>query len=218
MDESNLTMEEYIELEAEKAHRHFPAIIYDDALTTDHEVSSETHVMKQLPLRAQRHTWIIYEVEEYTGKIVQDFEERLAGIFVLGLGMPSTFSFQLGGARRQMSWRQFILSMGFHTVEEIAADDFRVYSAESSKTIAFKGDLSCYWDEILSSGDFLTKVPSYIKIRGPLRRLCHRMIAHTITRRGQEPTKGTTVVVRELTEIDLDELSRLHICERVGDT
>ncbi|GJV04304.1 hypothetical protein Tco_1337873 [Tanacetum coccineum] len=322
MDESNLTMEEYIELEAEKAHRRsqtfnwkiamygkvryhenidyfrdfetdFPAIIYDDALATDmrshpkptvrpldnneinfrislDESDDEDYVyiydknsvrdfnfgvMEQLPLRSQRHTWIIYEVEEYTDKIVQDFEERLAMIFgqvvftshawrrlfevrgplvrglmleffstcgfantVLELEDASTFSFQLGGARRQMSWRQFILSMGFHTVEEIAADDFRVYSAESSKTIAFKGDLSGYWDEISSSGDFLTKVPSYIQIRGPLRRLCHRMIAHTITRRGREPRKGTTVVVRELTEIDLDELSRLHICERVGDT
>ncbi|GKE23061.1 hypothetical protein Tco_1434573 [Tanacetum coccineum] len=123
--------------------------------------------------------------------------------------------------------------MGFHTVEEIAADDFRVYSAESSKMIAFKGNLSGYWDEISSSGDFLTKVPSYIQIKGPLRRLCHRMITHTFTKRGQEPKKvtrtdlyflksmdqeGTTIVVRELTEIDLSELSRLHIYERVGDT
>ncbi|GJS32883.1 hypothetical protein Tco_0531265 [Tanacetum coccineum] len=45
MDESNLTMEEYIKLEAEKARkRDFPAIIYNDALTTDHEVSSEPTV------------------------------------------------------------------------------------------------------------------------------------------------------------------------------
>ncbi|GKB84589.1 hypothetical protein Tco_0956861 [Tanacetum coccineum] len=74
MDESNLTIEEYIELKAEKAHRRgqtfkwdtttyskvryreninyfrdfetdIPAIIYDDALTTNHEVSSEPTVI-----------------------------------------------------------------------------------------------------------------------------------------------------------------------------
>ncbi|GKA09994.1 hypothetical protein Tco_0689427 [Tanacetum coccineum] len=73
MDESNLTVEEYIELEVEKARRRgqtfnwetamygkvryhenikyfrdferdFPAIIYKDALTSDHEVSSEPTV------------------------------------------------------------------------------------------------------------------------------------------------------------------------------
>nr|GEY08684.1 hypothetical protein [Tanacetum cinerariifolium]GEY09477.1 hypothetical protein [Tanacetum cinerariifolium] len=73
MDNPDITMEEYIELEAERAHRRgqtfnwkiatygkvryreninyfrdfktdFPSIIYDDALTTDHEVSSEPTV------------------------------------------------------------------------------------------------------------------------------------------------------------------------------
>ncbi|GJT50053.1 hypothetical protein Tco_0976210 [Tanacetum coccineum] len=45
MDDPNITMEEYIELEAKKAHsRAFPAIIYKDALAPDHEVSSEPTV------------------------------------------------------------------------------------------------------------------------------------------------------------------------------
>nr|GEV43034.1 hypothetical protein [Tanacetum cinerariifolium] len=45
MDEANLTMEEYIKLEAKKARTHdFLAIIYDDSLTTDHEVSSKPTV------------------------------------------------------------------------------------------------------------------------------------------------------------------------------
>nr|GFC09264.1 hypothetical protein [Tanacetum cinerariifolium] len=70
MDEANLIMEEYIKLEAKKAHKRgqtfnwetatygkfryhedidyfkefgtdFPAIIFDDPLTTDHKISSE---------------------------------------------------------------------------------------------------------------------------------------------------------------------------------
>ncbi|GJY36658.1 hypothetical protein Tco_0422036 [Tanacetum coccineum] len=109
--------------------------------------------------------------------------------------------YTLGEARRTMSWRQFILAMGLHTAEKIDTD-------------GFKGD--------------------------PLRRLCHGLIAHTIAGRGQAPEKvtstylcflrsmdqelltkeslrGTTMVVRELGKIDLDELERLHIYESLGD-
>ncbi|GJZ61015.1 hypothetical protein Tco_0617152 [Tanacetum coccineum] len=89
---------------------------------------------------------------------------------------------------------------------------------KSSRVIASKGDLKGYWDEISSSRDFLTTIPFYIQIRDPLRRLCHRLSAHTIAGRGQAPEKGATVVVRELTEIDLDELSRLHIYKSMADT
>ncbi|GJS98161.1 hypothetical protein Tco_0819331 [Tanacetum coccineum] len=49
MDNPDITMEEYIELEAEKARRRissdfeneFPVIVYNDALATDHKISSE---------------------------------------------------------------------------------------------------------------------------------------------------------------------------------
>ncbi|GJR57448.1 hypothetical protein Tco_1499610 [Tanacetum coccineum] len=80
---------------------------------------------------------------------------------ILDLEDDGTFSFQLGGARRQMSWRQSILAL----------------------------DLRGYWDEISSSRDFLTTVPSYIQIRDPLRRLCHCLISHNIAGRGHAPEK-----------------------------
>ncbi|GKE47618.1 hypothetical protein Tco_1478876, partial [Tanacetum coccineum] len=41
MDDPNITMDEYIELQVEKAHRHFPAIIHEGALASDHEISSK---------------------------------------------------------------------------------------------------------------------------------------------------------------------------------
>ncbi|GJW96798.1 hypothetical protein Tco_1027863 [Tanacetum coccineum] len=45
MDNPDITMEEYIELEAEKARRRdFPAIIYKDALASNHETSSKPTV------------------------------------------------------------------------------------------------------------------------------------------------------------------------------
>ncbi|GKB81505.1 hypothetical protein Tco_0948400 [Tanacetum coccineum] len=79
---------------------------------------------------------------------------------VLDLDTDGVLSFQLGGARRTMSWRQFILAMGLHTVEEIDTNGFKRYWAESSRTVASKGDLRGYWEEISSSRDFLTNVPS----------------------------------------------------------
>nr|GEY55765.1 hypothetical protein [Tanacetum cinerariifolium] len=107
-----------------------------------------------------------------------------------------------------------------------------------------------YWIKISSAGDFLSTVPSYTLIKEPLRRLCHRLIAFSIIRRGHAPEKHAlgrkqaakmsgghliarvgvhfgviieqslqtlTMKVRELTTIDINELVRLRICDRLGD-
>ncbi|GKB01689.1 hypothetical protein Tco_0829733, partial [Tanacetum coccineum] len=41
------------------------------------------------------------------------------GEVLLDLDAPGTIQFQLGEARRRLSWRQFILALGLHTGEEI---------------------------------------------------------------------------------------------------
>nr|GEW79508.1 hypothetical protein [Tanacetum cinerariifolium] len=102
-DDANLTMEEYIELEAEKARRR--AIVFDDPLGTDHKILSE----------------------------------------------PT-----LGGARRRMSWRQFILAIGLHTTEGLYSNGFKVYL-----------------------------VPSYSLIRDPLMRPCNRLTTFNIAGKSQ---------------------------------
>ncbi|GJX66197.1 hypothetical protein Tco_0300540 [Tanacetum coccineum] len=146
----------------------------------------------------------------------------------MGLDVADTLCFQLGGARRRMTW--------------------------SERLIPDKGDLRDYWVEISSDRDFPGPAPSYIFIRDPVRRLCHRMISCSISDRGQAPEKylfrhadgrksgtrlsgghfigrhaahfglvsdqglrGLSVVTRELSMIDLHEIYRLNICERVGD-
>ncbi|GJR03758.1 hypothetical protein Tco_0526742 [Tanacetum coccineum] len=121
---------------------------------------------------------------------------------ILDLDTDVVLSFQLGGARRTMSWRQFILAMGLHTIEEIDTNGFMRYWAESSSTVASKGDLRGYWEVISSSGDFLTTIPSYLLIRDPFRRLCHRLIAHTIAKRGQAPEKVTSTDLYFLRSMD----------------
>ncbi|GJZ74854.1 hypothetical protein Tco_0639319 [Tanacetum coccineum] len=319
MDDPNITMEEYIKLQAEKAQRHgwtynwetvtygksyyddlefftdfeadYPAIVYNDALTSN----------ENIPSKPPRHLWLRCEVERYTKEIVQDYEQRLNMIFGRQVNRVHILDFEgltvemrqaltdrlrmeytraggqvlftshvwrrlfeiqgplVCGARRSMTWRQFILALGLHTAEEIAGDGFEA--------------------RISLDGDFLRVFPSYTSVRDPLRILCHRLIVVSIYGRGQAPKKvtatdlfylrsmdegttvnvpyllaqylfrhakggkrgaklsggyfvgrlvehfglvteeglkGLTVVVGELRVIDMDELVRLRICERLG--
>ncbi|GJU03370.1 reverse transcriptase domain-containing protein [Tanacetum coccineum] len=55
----------------------------------------------------------------------------------------------------------------------------------TASVIPNKGDLRDYWIEISSDGDFLGPAPSYVYIRDPVRRLCHRMIACNMLRGGR---------------------------------
>ncbi|GKG40493.1 hypothetical protein Tco_0467270, partial [Tanacetum coccineum] len=50
---------------------------------------------------------------------------------VLDLDTARALQFQLGGVRRRISWREFILGMSLHTVEEIESVGFSAYWAES---------------------------------------------------------------------------------------
>ncbi|GKC60270.1 hypothetical protein Tco_1087868 [Tanacetum coccineum] len=100
---------------------------------------------------------------------------------IMDLDTADTLCFQLGGARRRMTWRQFILALGLHTKQEMAEAGFGAYWAGSDRLIPDKGDLRDYWLQISSDRDFLGLAPSYVLIRDPVRRLCHRMIAYSIS-------------------------------------
>ncbi|GKF27340.1 hypothetical protein Tco_0083234, partial [Tanacetum coccineum] len=77
--------------------------------------------------------------------------------------------------------------------QEMAEAGYGAYWADSDRVIPDKGDLKDYWIEISSDKDFLGPAPSYVLIRDPVRRLCHRMIAYNISCRGQAPKKVTGV-------------------------
>nr|GEY08207.1 hypothetical protein [Tanacetum cinerariifolium] len=72
----------------------------------------------------------------------------------------------------------------------MASEGFRAYWVRGSRKIATKADLRDYWTWISSVSDFLIEVSSYTAIRDPLRRLCHRLIAFSISGRGQTPEKA----------------------------
>ncbi|GJU76727.1 hypothetical protein Tco_1273797 [Tanacetum coccineum] len=168
--------------------------------------------MAPLPHRDLRHTWLRYQVDGYDEGIIHSYEQRLKTIWSrpvnrvyvldfkgltlemrrdlavriqaplvrefileflstckmsdieLGLDVADTLCFQLGGVRRRMTWRQFILALGLHTEQEMA-----------------------------KAGYFLGPAPSYVLIRDHVRRVCHRMIAYSISGRGQAPKKVTDV-------------------------
>nr|GEV17810.1 putative Gag-Pol polyprotein [Tanacetum cinerariifolium] len=255
MDDSNVTMKEYIRLQEEKAQRHgrtfnwqtttygkmeycededdsftnfkteYPAIVFDD--TSDTTLSCEPTVS---PFNENeidfRISYDESDDEDYMGRSVnrvhvldfasltegmrQTLGDRLRMVFTgdagqdlftshawrrmsdteMGLDVADTLCFQLGGARRTMTWRQFILALGLHTDEEMAEAGFGAYWLGSERVIPDKGDLRDYWIEISSDKDFFGPVPSYVYIRDPVRRLCHRMIACSIPGRGQAPEKA----------------------------
>nr|GEU30660.1 hypothetical protein [Tanacetum cinerariifolium] len=80
----------------------------------------------------------MFEGLQYTDADIADFETRLGKIYmredadgaqgcsgiefgevVVNLDMAKALQFQLGWVRHRMSWRQFILALGLHTVEEM---------------------------------------------------------------------------------------------------
>ncbi|GJQ92886.1 hypothetical protein Tco_0004025 [Tanacetum coccineum] len=188
-----------------------------------------------LPPRDQRHHYLRFEGLGYIDADIIDFEERLE-LMAEGLSGrmlmehrdaqgQSIFTsrawrrlfeirgplFQLGGVRRRIRWREFILGMSLHTVEEIE-------SVEMSYV-----------------GDFLSTTPSYTSIRDPMLRLCHRLIACNIAGRSQAPEKVTVtdlfylrgmdvgsinipIFWLDLPVIDMAKLVRLQICEELDDT
>nr|GEX20257.1 hypothetical protein [Tanacetum cinerariifolium] len=187
MDDPNITMEEYIRLEEEKARRQgrtfdwqtakyykteyykneydsftnheteYPAIVFDDI--SDAAFSCEPTVGDRLSV--------------YAG----DDEEAL-------------FTIQ---AWKRLFERQFILVLGLHSEEEMVEPRFGAYWSVSERVILDKRDLRDYWIEISFDRDFLGPAPSYVYIRDPVRRLCHKMIACSISSRGQEAEKVTGV-------------------------
>ncbi|GKB68232.1 hypothetical protein Tco_0929644 [Tanacetum coccineum] len=161
MDDPNLTMEEYIKLEEEKACKHgrvfnwetatygkirvddnlhdlrsmeaeFPAIVagYTEEIVHDFEQRLETTFGRQV------NRVHILHFEGLTPKMRQDLAERMRMVYTRDDGQ------EMGGARRSIMWRQFILAMGLHTTKEMAEDGFGVYWLGSERLIPDKGDRS----------------------------------------------------------------------------
>ncbi|GKC54263.1 hypothetical protein Tco_1077008, partial [Tanacetum coccineum] len=138
------------------------------------------------------------------------------GEVLLDLDATGTIHFQLGRARRRLSWRQFILALGLHTREEMESLSFARYWSESERMIPGKGDLHDYWRDILTDVDFLGPPPSYTLIKDPIIRICHRMMAHSIARRSQVPEKVTVTDLFYLRGLDVGSLDDTWVWVAMG--
>ncbi|GJR57562.1 hypothetical protein Tco_1499724 [Tanacetum coccineum] len=136
------------------------------------------------------------------------------GQAILDLDTPRTLQFQLGGARRRMSRRQFILALGLHTKEEMQTPGFGVYWARSARQIPDKGDLRDYWMGISSARDFLGTAPSYTTIRDPILRLYNRLITCSIAGRSQAPEKVTVTDLFYLRGMDVGSVNVPYLLAR----
>nr|GEX30953.1 hypothetical protein [Tanacetum cinerariifolium] len=147
--------------------------------------------MAPLPPRDQRHLWLYYQVDGYTKEIVHDFEQRLQTIFERQVNRVHILYFEgLTPDRRQdLTERLRIVYTRDDGHEEMAEGGFEAYWLGSNRVIPNQGDLSGYWIEIYSNKDFLRSAPSYTYIRDLVRRLYHRLISYSISRRGPAPKK-----------------------------
>ncbi|GJS24828.1 hypothetical protein Tco_0453460 [Tanacetum coccineum] len=93
----------------------------------------------------------------------------------------------------------------------MAEAGFGAYFSGSERVIPDKRDLRDYWMEISFYKDFLGLAPSYVFIRDPVRRLCHRMIACSIFGRGQALEKVTGVDIFYLYGMDQGTANVLYL-------
>ncbi|GJW66307.1 hypothetical protein Tco_0120731 [Tanacetum coccineum] len=117
----------------------------------------------------------VLDFKGLTPEMRHDLTERLRMVYTEDDGQEIFFSHawrSLGGARRSMSWRQFILALGLYTSEEMAEDGFDAYLLGSERVIPDKGDLSDYSIKISSEKDFLRAAPSYTYIKRMLVESC----------------------------------------------
>ncbi|GJW32843.1 hypothetical protein Tco_0052875 [Tanacetum coccineum] len=162
----------------------FPAIIYKDALTSKSDVSPEPTDIHQ----AGAYRLQVLDFGTLTVEMDHAITDRLR--------MDHTWvDGQVEFASR--AWRK-LFEIRKPLVRELILEIFSkckiaqgVLTAESSRVMDSKADLSNYCNGISSARDFLTMFPSYTAIKEPLRRLCHRLIAFT-ARRGQALKKVTT--------------------------
>nr|GEY23872.1 hypothetical protein [Tanacetum cinerariifolium] len=135
--------------------------------------------MAPLPPRDQRHPWLRYQIEGYTKDIMHNYEHRLDTIFGTSVNRVHVLDFVglTEEMRETLAGRTCKMSdteIGLHTAEEMEEDGFETY-----------------W-----------LAPSYVYIKDPVRRLCHRMISCSISGRGQTPEKVTGINLFYLRRMD----------------
>ncbi|GJS98971.1 hypothetical protein Tco_0820141 [Tanacetum coccineum] len=165
--------------------------------------------MAPLPHHDLRHPWLRYQVDGYDEGIVHSYEQRLETIWSRPVNRVHVLDFtgltpemrQDLGVRLRMVYTRGEGQMSDTEIGLDVADTlcFQLRGDGSDRLIPDKGEIRDYWIEISSDRDFLG---SYVLIQDPVRRLCHKMIAYSISGRGQAPEKVTSVDLFYLGSMD----------------
>ncbi|GJW85719.1 hypothetical protein Tco_0158864 [Tanacetum coccineum] len=155
------------------------------------------------------HAW--RRLFEIRGPLVQEFILEFLGTCrmrdtVMGLDVPDTLCFQLGRARRRMTWS--ISGRGQVPEKVTDIDLFYLRNMDHGpKNVPYM--LEQYYFRYaegrksgasLSEGHFIGRLAAYFGLVS------------------DEGLRGLSVITHELSVIDLHELVRLNICVRLGDT
>ncbi|GJX50867.1 hypothetical protein Tco_0277712 [Tanacetum coccineum] len=161
-----------------------------------------------LPPRDQRHRYLRCEGLQYTYADIADFEMRLARIYRREVHRVQVFDF--GGLPDLM-----VEGLSAKMLMEHRDAQGAILDLDTPGALQFQLGIS-------SAGDFLGTTPSYIAIRDPILRLCHRLITFSIAGRSQAPEKerlrGLIVIAPELLIIDMAELVTIQIYMEIDDT
>ncbi|GJW55158.1 putative reverse transcriptase domain-containing protein [Tanacetum coccineum] len=206
----------------------FPAIVYNDALTSKSEYLTEPTLCPQhideFDLKDETSLFEYDEVEQNVLYITDlfpfniiypdnlksdkdndnneidiiqssgDFKERLGRIY--GREIHQVWVFDFGG------------------LTELMDKGLRGRILMEHRDAQGQRDLSAYWIGISSAGDFLGTTPSYASIRDLMLRLCHRLIACSITKRSQAPKKVTVTDLFYLRGMDVGSVNIPYLLDR----
>ncbi|GJV48286.1 hypothetical protein Tco_0845841 [Tanacetum coccineum] len=146
----------------------------------------------------------------------------------MGLDVADTLCFQLGGVRRRMTWRQFILALGLHTDEEMAEAGFGAYwlGSERAPKKVTGVDLFYLWSMDRGTANVPYLLAQYLFKHVEGRKSGARLsrghfigcLAAHFGLVSDQGLRGLSMVTRKLSLIDLHELGRLNIYVSVGDT
>nr|GEW57889.1 reverse transcriptase domain-containing protein [Tanacetum cinerariifolium] len=165
----------------------------------------------------------LYAMTGRKAHLLEDKQILSVGIFD---EVSFIYFFELGGARRRMTWRHIILTLGLHSEEEMAELGFRAYWFGSKRVIFDKGDIRDYWIEISFDRDFLEPTPSYGVEKVTEVDLFYLWtmdrgtdnVPYLLAQYLFHYSEGRKSGARELSVIYLHELARLNIYGRFGDT
>ncbi|GKB23429.1 hypothetical protein Tco_0862830 [Tanacetum coccineum] len=208
----------------EQRHRflRYEGLEYTDADITDFEGRLERIHMREIHRVLRRMLDIrgplVHEL------ILEFFSTFRFGQALLDLDTPGVLQFQLGGARRRISWKKFIVALRLHTKEEMQTPSIAGRSQAPEKVIMT--DLFYLRGMDIGSVNVPYLLARYLRMFAAGRKSgAHisrgQFVARLVDHFGLLTTEilgGLTVIAPELSMIDMAELVRLQICVKIDDT